>query len=509
MLQLPLNRLLGTKFVISMNRNKITITAMKKYLIVFVAAAIGGFTSVGAYKYIEGDSASTKTFGQPTPTKFTSSIPPEAGIDFTVAAEMSVHSVVHVKTTYEAKQSQGMQGFDPFRDFFGDQFNFQFPNQGPQMGSGSGVIISADGYIITNNHVVDGADKVNITLNDKRSYTAQVVGTDPTTDLALLKVNEKGLPFMTFGNSDEVKTGQWVLAVGNPFNLTSTVTAGIVSAKGRNINILENNPKAGKFAVESFIQTDAAVNPGNSGGALVNTKGEMVGINTAIASETGSYAGYAFAIPANLVRKIANDLLEFGEVQRAFLGVSIQDITSEFATEKGLDTYEGVYVSAVAEDGAADDAGIKEGDIITSINGVKVSSPSELQEQVAKNRPGDKVSVAIKRDGKEKTINVALKNKNGGTTFVKTEKGTALGADFEVLSKEEKAKLKITSGVKVLKITAGNLRNYGIKEGFIITEVNNQPINSVDDLKTAIEASKGRTFIKGLYPDGTKAYYSF
>lgn len=483
---------------------------MKKYLFVFVAAAVGGFTSVGAYKYLENRDTATTQFAQAPPVKLTNSVPPEAGIDFTTAAEMSVHSVVHVKTTYEAKQTQGMQGWDPFRDFFGDQgFNFQFPKQGPQMGSGSGVIISDDGYIITNNHVVDGADKVTVTLNDKRTYTAQLIGTDPTTDLALLKISEKGLPSLVFGNSDEVKTGQWVLAVGNPFNLTSTVTAGIVSAKGRNINILENNPKAGKFAIESFIQTDAAVNPGNSGGALVNTRGELVGINTAIASETGSYAGYAFAIPANLVRKVANDLLEFGEVQRAFIGVSIQDITSDFATEKGLKSMDGVYVSGVAEDGAAQAAGIKEGDVILSVEGVKVTSPSELQEQVAKKRPGDKVSVIIRRDGKEKDITVALKNKNGGTTFVKTETGSALGADFEVLSKEEKAKLKVNSGVKVLKINNSSLRSYGIKEGFIITEVNSQPINSVEDLKAAFEGSKGRTMIKGLYPDGTKAYYSF
>lgn len=482
---------------------------MKKYIVIFAAAAIGGFTSVGAYKMLENNSQTT-TFGQPVPTqvRFTSATPPEAGIDFTTAADMTVHSVVHVKTTYEASQSNSDM-FDPFRDLFGGGFQFRIPNQGPQMGSGSGVIISADGYIITNNHVVEGANKVDVTLNDNRSYKATVIGTDPNTDLALIKVNEKGLPFVTFANSDDVKVGQWVLAVGNPFNLTSTVTAGIVSAKGRNINILENNPGAGKYAIESFIQTDAAVNPGNSGGALVNTKGELIGINTAIASQTGSFSGYSFAIPVNIVRKVANDLLEFGEVQRAFLGVSIQNITSEFADEKGLKTYDGVYVSGVAEDGSAQDAGLEVGDVILKINGVGVNTTSALQEQIARNRPGEKVTVTYRRGDKVKDVSVTLKNKNGGTNFVKTEKGTAMGAEFEVLSKEEKAKLKINNGIKVTKINGGRLRSYGIKEGFIITEINSRPISTVDDVKDAFESAKGRVMIRGIYPDGTKAYYSF
>ncbi|UPT67234.1 MAG: Do family serine endopeptidase [Sphingobacteriales bacterium JAD_PAG50586_3] len=484
---------------------------MKKYIVVFAAAAIGGFTSLAAYKMIDNGAEGTKRFGEapPTEVRFTNATPPESGIDFTTAADLSVHAVVHVKTTYERSTTNNNM-FDPFRDFFGDGgFNFQMPNQGPQSGSGSGVIISEDGYIITNNHVVDGADKVDVTLNDNRSYKATVIGVDPTTDLALIKVNEKGLPFLAFANSDDVKVGQWVLAVGNPFNLTSTVTAGIVSAKGRNINILENNPGAGKYAIESFIQTDAAVNPGNSGGALVNTKGELVGINTAIASQTGSYAGYSFAIPVNIVRKVANDLLEFGEVQRAFLGVSIQNITSDFADDKGLKTIDGVYISDVAEDGSAKDAGLQIGDVILKINGVAVNSTPALQEQVARNRPGDKITVTYRRGGTVKDVSVTLKNKNGGTTYVKTEKGSALGADFEVLSKEEKAKLKITNGVKVTKIAGGRLRSYGIKEGFVITEVNSKPINSIQELQDAFDNAKGRVMIRGIYPDGTKAYYSF
>jgi Do/DeqQ family serine protease len=486
---------------------------MKKYIVIFAAAAIGGFSSLAAYKALEGNDAGTTRLGEGAPTmvRYTSATPPESGIDFTTAADMTVHSVVHVKTTYQQTQSSSNM-FDPFRDFFGDGgggFNFQFPNQGPQQGSGSGVIISEDGYIITNNHVVDGADKVDVTLNDNRSYKATVIGTDPNTDLALIKVNEKGLPFINFGNSDDVKVGQWVLAVGNPFNLTSTVTAGIVSAKGRNINILENNPGAGKYPIESFIQTDAAVNPGNSGGALVNTKGELIGINSAIASQTGSFAGYSFAIPVNIVRKVANDLLEFGEVQRAFLGVSIQNITSDFADEKGIKDIVGVYISGVSPDGAAADAGLKEGDVILKINGIDVNSTSGLQEQVARNRPGDKITVTYRRSGSVKDVSVTLKNKDGGVAYVKTEKGSALGADFEVLSKEEKAKLKLTSGIKVTKINSGRLRSYGIKEGFVITEVNSKPVNTIAELQDAFDSAKGRVMIRGVYPDGTKAYYSF
>lgn len=485
---------------------------MKKYIVIFAAAVAGGFTSLAAFKMIDSGAQGTKRFGEapPTQVRFTSATPPETGIDFTTAADMTIHSVVHVKTKYENKQTNNNM-FDPFRDFFGDGngFNFQFPNQGPQEASGSGVIISEDGYIITNNHVVDDADKVDVTLNDNRSYTATVIGVDPNTDLALIKINEKGLPFIAFGNSDDVKVGQWVLAVGNPFNLTSTVTAGIVSAKGRNINILENNPGAGKYPIESFIQTDAAVNPGNSGGALVNTKGELIGINSAIASQTGSFSGYSFAIPVNIVRKVANDLLEFGEVQRAFLGVSIQNITSDFAKEKGIKDIEGVYISDVADDGAAKDAGLEVGDVILKINGTAVNSTPALQEQVARNRPGDKITVTYRRDGRVKDVSVTLKNKNGGTNFVKTEKGSALGADFEVLSKEEKAKLKLVNGIKVTKIEGGRLRSYGIKEGFVITEVNGKPVNTIGELQDAFDSAKGRVMIRGVYPDGTKAYYSF
>jgi len=307
-------------------------------------------------------------------------------MDFTAAAESSVNAVVHVKTTAFRQME-----VNPLYEFF---FGITPESQSrPVMGFGSGVIISEDGYIVTNNHVIEGSDEVQVTMNDRREFKAELIGVDPTTDLALLKIDEKGLPKIKYGDSDNLQLGEWVLAVGNPYNLTSTVTAGIVSAKARNINILRNS-----FSIESFIQTDAAVNPGNSGGALVNTLGQLVGINTAIASRTGNYTGYSFAIPVSIVQKVVGDLMEFGEVQRALLGVTITNVTSELAKEEKLDDTKGVYVSGLSENGAAMDAGIKPGDVITSINGIKVNTVSELQEQISKYRPKDKVDVLLKRN---------------------------------------------------------------------------------------------------------------
>jgi Do/DeqQ family serine protease len=380
------------------------------------------------------------------------------------------------------------------------------------MSTGSGVIVSQDGYIVTNNHVVDGAEKIEITLNDKRTYTADLIGKDPATDLALLKIKETGLPFMGYGNSDDVKVGEWVLAVGNPFNLTSTVTAGIVSAKGRNINILDNNPSKGQFPIESFIQTDAAVNPGNSGGALVNTRGELVGINSAIASNTGSYTGYSFAIPVNIARKVVADLLEFGEVQRAFIGVNIQDLDAKLAKEKSINELKGVYVSGLSSGGAGEEAGIKEGDVITKIGDVNVNNMPELQEQISRFRPGNKVMITLKRNNQEKILPVVLKNKNGNTSIVekqKVEVVSALGATFENVDEKDMKKLGIDYGLKINKLSAGKLLSAGIKEGFIITSVDKKKITSVDDIKTALETKKGGVLIEGIYPNGMRAYYGF
>ena len=484
---------------------------MKKILSVFAIAALGGLTSLGINHFIQNEPATTTAamLGQPA-VKYVNmpGASPENNIDFTAAAESSVHAVVHVKTTYPM-QSSSQQYYDPFRDLFGQRAP---QRQEAPMASGSGVIISQDGYIITNNHVVEGAEKINITLNDKRSYTADVIGTDPTTDLALLKIKDTGLPYISYGNSDNVKVGEWVLAVGNPFNLTSTVTAGIVSAKGRNINILDNDPAKGLFPIESFIQTDAAVNPGNSGGALVNTRGELVGINSAIASNTGSYTGYSFAIPVNMARKVIGDLLEFGTVQRAFIGVSITDLDGKLAKEKSINEIKGVYVNGLTPGGSAEEAGIKEGDVITKIGEVDVNNVPELQEQVSRFRPGNKINVTLKRNNQEKTLSVLLKNKNGTTDVVekpKAEVVSALGATFEDITSDDMQKLGISNGLRVNKLGAGKLLSAGIKEGFIITSVDKKKISTVDDIKTALESKKGGVLIEGVYPNGMRAYYGF
>jgi Do/DeqQ family serine protease len=433
---------------------------------------------------------------------------------FEAAAEMTVHSVVHIKTYGTEDSFNNM--FDPWQQFFFGNPSYRQRDPNPLMGTGSGVIISENGYIATNNHVVARAQKIEVVLNDRRTYTAELVGTDPTTDLALLKIEEKGLPYVVYGNSDEVKVGQWVLAVGNPFNLTSTVTAGIVSAKGRNINLLEGDPSRGMYPIESFIQTDAAVNPGNSGGALVSTNGKLVGINSAIASNTGSYAGYSFAIPVNIVKKVMKDLLEFGTVQRGFIGVSIRDIDNKLAEEKGIKEFKGVYVSGITEGGAAEDAGVKEGDIILKVAGEEVNSSPELQEQVGKYRPGDRIEISVIRGGKPLALPLTLKNRNNTTSLFKREKEkeelsnslSFLGAAFSKVSDEEKSRLRIRNGLKITSLTEGKLKSSGIREGFIITSVDKKPVDSVSDLQF-LEEKRGGVLIEGVYPNGFRAYYGF
>ena len=428
-------------------------------------------------------------------------------VDFTYAAEKSIHAVVHVKTV-SMENTYSMNPFDYIFRYRG------YEKQQPVAGFGSGVIISADGYIVTNNHVIDNADKIEVTLNDKRTFPAEVIGRDPDTDIAVIKIKADDLPFMTYGNSDALKVGEWVLAVGNPYNLTSTVTAGIVSAKARNLGILAGGGMEGATtspsSIESFIQTDAAVNPGNSGGALVNTSGELVGINTAIASPTGSYIGNSFAIPVTIVKKVASDLIEFGKVQRALLGVSIQDVTSSLAKEHNIDTIAGVYVAGVMQDGAAEAAGIKEGDVILSINGTNVNSSSELQEQVSTFRPKDQVNVVISRENKKKQILVTLRNMEGTTKIVtKDEVISVLGAQLAEITPAEKSKLGIRNGVKVVNIEDGKLRSEGVQKGFIITTINNHAISSVDDVKSVLSGIKGGVYIEGVYPNGVTAYYAF
>ncbi len=430
------------------------------------------------------------------PTYFTSATPTE----FTSAAEKCIDGVVHVKTLYESS-SQGYSS-DPFYQFF-----FGVPQQPaqPQQASGSGVIISKDGYIVTNNHVIENSTSIEVVLNDRRSYEATLIGRDPQTDIALLKIDADSLTVIPFGNSDNLKVGEWVMAIGNPFNLTSTVTSGIVSAKARNINILDH--KAG--AIESFIQTDAAVNPGNSGGALVNTDGKLVGINTAIASQTGNFAGYAFAVPVSIVQKVIADLLEYGTVQRALLGIMISEVTPELARENNLPKINGVYVESVNKGSAAADAGIEKGDIILGINGKSTNTVAELQEAVSQFRPGNTATVAYSRNGKRQTTELTFKNQNNNTEISTRKAMDVLGASFEELSKSDLKELHLSNGVQVTDLQSGKLLSAGIRKGFIITEINNTTINTIDDIEKIIKNVKGGVYVEGIYPNGRAAYYAF
>jgi Do/DeqQ family serine protease len=448
--------------------------------------------------------------------------------DFVDIAQKTTTSVVHITARYGNpnpsnnrrgnRRGGGNELNDLFRDFFGD--NDMFFNQPRQRaeGTGSGVIISEDGYIVTNNHVVADASEVEVILSDKRTYKAEVVGTSSATDLAVIKIKEKGLPRLTFGDSDNLKVGEWVVAVGNPFNLESTVTAGIVSAKGRNLNLLRDKNNRRFAPVESFIQTDAVVNPGNSGGALVNTKGQLIGINTAIASPTGSYAGYSFAVPSNLVKKIVQDLIDFGSVQRGYLGASIVDLDGKLAQEKNIkDISQGVYIADVQEGSAAEEGGLKEGDIVVGVEGKKIKASSELLEEIAKKRPGDKLSLNVKRNGNDKTINVFLKNEEGKKNVIgkrsTDEIKKILGADFKNLTDKEKKNFGIQNGVKVDNMTNGKLsQQTDIREGFIITKLNGQPVKDVDDFLNKIKGIKGGVLLGGIYGDddsNTEYYYGF
>jgi Do/DeqQ family serine protease len=475
---------------------------LKKGLFTFLVALIGGFIALWAYTHYFNE-PQIVTVSQDQSMRY-ASLPPSNSApfpDLTFAAESSIHSVVHIKVIQKGRYYGTNNIFDYF---FGDGGSQQ--QQGPiRQGAGSGVIISSNGMIVTNNHVIDEADEINVVLNDKREYKAKLIGTDPSTDIALLKIDATGLPALTFGNSDDLRLGEWVLAVGNPFNLTSTVTAGIVSAKSRDIGI---NPD--QMRIESFIQTDAAVNPGNSGGALVDTQGRLVGINTAIASQTGSYSGYSFAIPANIVQKVVADLKEFGEVQRALLNVNIGDVDAEIAKKYDLDKIEGVFIGKVLPGGAADLAGIKDNDVIISVDGLNVNSTSELQEQIGKHRPGDKVSVVVKRDNKRKPFNVTLRNKHGDTDIVKSDNPDDIfGAKFVAISDRDKEELGIRNGVKIVELGEGKFRNAGIKKGFIITQVNKNPVSEVEELKHIIKNSRGGILVEGIYPNGEVAYYVF
>lgn len=474
---------------------------MKKYSKYLLAAMCVIAIAFSAGAFMKANAA--KAPGQP--------------VDLTYAAEKALPAVVHIKYVQNSK-TKTVEVEDPFGDFF-DPFGF-FGNPGggsrkqqvqtpKKEASGSGVIISADGYIVTNNHVVEGADELTVTLNDNREFSARIIGTDKNTDLALIKVNAKNLPTLPIGDSEKLKVGEWVLAVGNPFNLNSTVTAGIVSAKARSL---------GANGVESFIQTDAAINAGNSGGALVNTNGELVGINAMLYSQTGSYSGYGFAIPTTIMNKVVADLKKYGTVQRAVLDIQGMDVHKYIDSEKekgntpDFGTNDGIYVAKVNDNGTGDDAGLREGDVITQIDGKKVTKMAELQEILAGKRPGDKISITYMRNKKATTKTVTLKNQQGNTEVVQPADMDVLGANFRAITDAQKEQMNISYGLEVIKVNNGALKEAGVPKGFIIQKVNDEPMKSIDDIQKAVKnASISKDpvlFIQGLYPTGKKAYFA-
>lgn len=461
--------------------------------------------STGAFIKVYAAKPETAVAGQP--------------VDLTYAAEKALPAVVHIKYVQNSKTQTVEVQDNPFGDFFDPFGFFGNPGQGgtqkrqiqtpKKQATGSGVIISEDGYIVTNNHVVEGADELTVTLNDNSEYSARIIGTDKTTDLALIKINGKDLPTLPIGDSDKLKVGEWVLAVGNPFNLNSTVTAGIVSAKARSL---------GANGVESFIQTDAAINAGNSGGALVNTQGELVGINAMLYSQTGSYSGYGFAIPTTIMKKVVNDLKQYGEVQRAVLLISGLDVHNYIDQQKDkgetvdLGTNDGIYVKDVDPDGAGAQAGLKEGDVITKLDDRTLTKMSELQEYLANKKPGDKVTITYLRNKKPITKAVTLKNAKGNTEILKQADMDVLGGNFRAITKEQKDELNINYGLEVIKVNNGALKSAGVAKGFIIQKINDGIIKSIEDLQNAVkEASTSKEpvlYIQGVFPTGKKGYYA-
>ena len=495
---------------------------MKKTALVIVAAAAvsalaGGLTALGVSKYTSGESL----FQSSDASTSWSDAAPQAGNhfaafqadqypDLTYAAENAVKAVVNIESIREVQYGGRSRGYDPFYEFFGIPYGgggYSEPQTREQRSGGSGVIISADGYIVTNNHVIEEATKLKVKLNDGRTFDAKLVGTDPTTDVALIKIEEKDLPTIPFGNSNDLRLGEWVLAIGSPFDLQSTITAGIVSAKARQLGVIPD-----ELRVESFIQTDAAVNPGNSGGALVNTRGELVGINTVIKSSTGSYIGYSFAVPETIVRKVVVDLKEYGVVQRAMLGIRYRAIDDQFieqmGEELGITKTGGLYVNEVVEGGAAEDAGLRKGDIITAVDGKKTNDASAMSEQMAQYRPGDKITIEYNRNGTSKKTQVTLKNKVGKAEPVTADTkdvAEALGGKFSEVSKSLCEKLEIRGGVQVTSVDRdGLLGRSGIKEGFIITYINDRPVTSLKDLE---RLSDNVESIDGIYTNGRALRY--
>lgn len=481
---------------------------MKRLLGMIAVAFVGGMLALGAHSLLTKGNQDVYSPGYQLPAglaSYSEGMPQVVGPDLTNAAQIGVRAVVHINTTYQQKPSY-YDYFNDLRDFFGDR---QQGNPTLQ-GSGSGVIVDPNGYIITNNHVVDQATSIKVTLDNKRTYDAKVIGTDPRTDLALIKIDVKNLPTIPFGNSDQLRLGEWVLAIGNPFNLNSTVTAGIVSAMARNINIINGADGTG---IESFIQTDAVVNKGNSGGALVNQSGQLIGINAAIASPSGLYAGYSFAIPSNLVKKVYTDLKESGKVHRGYMGVEFQNIDNAFAVSNNLKEVEGVYVKQVFAGSAAEKAGLKPKDIVVAIDNIAVDGPSQAAEVVATKNPGDKVKISLIRDNKPMEINVVLMDKQSPTEIASNSNSAALnqlGATFKPVPENLMSKLGLKNGIQINELKEdGLLASAGIKEGFIVTKVDKKPVTSVNELMTMLQNKDGGILIEGVYPSGVHAYYGF
>lgn len=486
---------------------------MKRFATFFMAAILGSLCTIGAVEYFKKDEVALSYMAE-TPVQKVSYTHDETGrevpLDFTAIAEKATPAVVFIKSK-QSNSNRSSEIPEELRQFFG----YRGPS-GPSVSSGSGVIISEGGYIVTNNHVVEDADAVEVTLNDNRTFQAEIIGTDPDTDLALIKINATGLKYMSFVNSDHSRVGEWVVAVGNPFNLTSTVTAGIISAKSRNINIINRQTEEGNVGIESFIQTDAAINPGNSGGALVDMTGGLLGINTAIASNTGSYNGYGFAVPSNIVSKVVEDLIKFGAVQRGWLGVSITSVNSDLVKEHALEVNEGAYVSTFAEKSSAKAAGVKEGDVIVKINDAPIRSSSALIETVGSHRPGDKLNITVNRAGKEITIPVVLKNRDGNEETIKREEKSgyaSLGVTLEEVNAKELKALNLTNGVKIKSLENGKLSRFtDVREGFIVTKINDKPVKTVRDFNETMKSKNpgDLVILTGTYADLPREYiYAF
>ena len=481
----------------------------KNLLGMFLSSTVGGVVAIILFNAIQPMRAVELVRSDPNPVSLTNYVfdstdfvVPE-GLNFVFASKAATPSVVHIRTLYRGSAANSPVN-DFLREYFDDQGEGQDNNR--SRGGGSGVILSTDGYIVTNNHVVQGAEEIEVLLNNNRSYPAKIIGTDPTTDLAVIKIDETNLQAIKMGSSENIQIGEWVLAIGNPFEFRSTVTAGIVSAKARNINILRRRDA---LQIESFIQTDAAVNPGNSGGALVNLTGALVGINTAIVSPTGAFSGYSFAVPVSLVQKVAADLIEFGTIQRGLLGVRILDVDAELAEQLDLDIVEGIYIQEVIANQAADEAGMNVGDVVIGIGDKKVASVAELQEQVAMNRPGDRIKVKYIRDGKLKELFATLKNTEGTTNVIEvTNSFKREGATFEEASVELLEELRIEGGVRVSEVNLGKWKSAGLKKGFIITRLDKTKISSLEQFIALVNNVKGDgLLIEGYYPNGEKAYY--